>query len=316
MVRNEAAAELTANVRKEKRRSIARKAIGQSVIWLFLILMYVPIILLIVYSFDPGEVPTLGQWSSPPVGKEAWAFSDYFVHYVELFHDAEIGVALANTMIIAALSAAISTILGTMGAIGVFYSTKKWTKNVVENVTQIPVVNAEIVIALSLVVMFVFLGSYIFRTNIFSFWTLLIGHIILEVPFVYLSVKPKLIQMDPALYEAALDLGCTQAQALRKATFPEIMPGIASGFLLSITLSLDDFIVTAFTRGAGLLSGDKTIETLSTLVQAKIKKGPIPPAMRALTTFIFLLVLLVAIGITIHRNVQAKKALRARSAKR
>ena len=91
---------------------------------------------------------------------------------------------------------------------------------------------------------------------------------------------------------------------------PEILPGVASGFLLSITLSLDDFIVTAFTRGAGLLSGDKTIETLSTLVQAKIKKGPIPPAMRALTTLIFVLVLIVAILITVHRNMQAKKVAR------
>ena len=129
---------------------------------------------------------------------------------------------------------------------------------------------------------------------------------VLQIPFVYLSVKPKLQQMDPAMYEAALDLGCTPNQALFKTTVPEIMPGIASGFLLSITLSLDDFIVTAFTRGAGLLSGEKNIETLSTLVQAKIKKGPIPPEMRALTTLIFLLVLAAAITITIYRNVKAK----------
>lgn len=305
MVRNASA--MTENAVKEKRRSIITKVVGQSIIWLFLIAMYIPIILLIVYSFDPGSVPTLGQWSQAPEGTSFTA-EDYFKHYIELFHDEEIGAALGNTVIIAAISAGISTILGTLGAIGVFYSSKKWTKNLVENVTQIPVVNAEIVIALSLVVMFVFVGTYIFRTNMFSFWTLLIGHIILEVPFVYLSVKPKLIQMDPALYEAALDLGCTQAQALRKATFPEIFPGVASGFLLSITLSLDDFIVTAFTRGAGLLSGDKTIETLSTLVQAKIKKGPIPPAMRALTTFIFIFVLLVAVGITIYRNFEARKA--------
>jgi spermidine/putrescine transport system permease protein len=156
--------------------------------------------------------------------------------------------------------------------------------------------------------MFVFIGDYIFRGNsIFSFWTLLFGHIVLQVPFVYLSVKPKLQQMDPALYEAALDLGCTQRKALFKVVLPEIFPGVLSGFLLAITLSLDDFIVTAFTRGAGLLSGEKTIETLSTLVQAKIKKGPIPPAMRALTTIIFLVVLLIVIGITVYRNVSAKK---------
>jgi len=289
------AVKMTDNARKERRNAILTKVLGQSFIWIFLILMYVPILVLIASSFTDTEV--IGQWNG---------FS--FALYGRFFQDTEILVALGNTIILAIISAAIATILGTAGAIGAYYS-KKRARAVLENVTQIPVVNAEIVIALSLTVMFVFMGTYLFGGNsIFSFWTLLIGHVILAVPFVYLSVKPKLQQMDPALYEAALDLGCTQAQALWKATMPEIMPGIASGFLLSITLSLDDFIVTAFTRGAGLLSGAKTIETLSTLVQAKIKKGPIPPTMRPLSAFIFLLVLLIVIGMTVLRNVQAKKA--------
>jgi spermidine/putrescine transport system permease protein len=159
--------------------------------------------------------------------------------------------------------------------------------------------------------MFVFVGSYLFQgANVFSFWTLLAGHVILSLPFVYLSVKPKLQQMDPALYEAALDLGCTQRKALFKVVLPEIFPGVLSGFLLAITLSLDDFIVTAFTRGAGLLSGEKTIETLSTLVQAKIKKGPIPPAMRALTTILVLVVFLAVVLITIYQNRAHKKKTR------
>lgn len=287
---------LSANAKKEKRQHILHKSLGLSFIWIFLILMYVPVLVLIVSSFTNTKV--IGTWDG-----FSWQL------YADLFHDEEILTALGNTIIIAVVSATISTILGTCGAIGVFYSSKKWTRRLVENVTQIPVVNAEIVIALSLVVMFVFAGTYVFAgANLFSFWTLLIGHIILSLPFVYLNVKPKLIQMDPALYEAALDLGCTQSQALMKATMPEILPGIASGFLLSITLSLDDFIVTAFTRGSGLLSGDKTIETLSTLVQAKIKKGPVPPAMRALTTLIFVFVLLVVIVLTIYRNVKAKQA--------
>ena len=304
MVRKGSVALLSENARKERRNRILRKVLGQSIIWIFLILMYIPILFLVVFSFTDFEV--LGVWNG---------FS--FQLYVDLFNDPEILNALGNTVIIAVASAAIATLLGTCGAIGVFYSSKKWTRELVENVTQIPVVNAEIVIALSLVVLFVFVGSYIFGgATLFSFWTLLIGHIVLELPFVYLSVKPKLIQMDPALYEAALDLGCTQSQALFKVTMPEIIPGIASGFLLSITLSLDDFIVTAFTRGAGLLSGDKTIETLSTLVQAKIKKGPIPPAMRALTTLIFALVLVIVIVITIYRNAQAKKTHAARRSDR
>ena len=114
--------------------------------------------------------------------------------------------------------------------------------------------------------------------------------------------------MDPHLYEAALDLGCSPRRALTKVVVPQIMPGILSGFLLSVTLSLDDFIVTAFTRGPGLLSGNKNIETLSTLIQAKLKKGAIPPEMRPLTLIIFLVVLAIAIGITLFRNKEANKA--------
>jgi spermidine/putrescine transport system permease protein len=279
----------------EKTKNVLEKTFAQCFIWIILILMYIPIMVLIAYSFS----------NTTNVGTNYGDFT--FDLYSRLFQNQEIMAALGNTIIIALISSVISVVLGTAGAIGTYYS-KRRVREVIENVTQIPVVNAEIVIAMSLTVLFVFVGNYIFAGNsIFSFWTLLIGHVILSLPFVYLSVKPKLQQMDPALYEAALDLGCTQRQALNKAVLPEIMPGIASGFLLSITLSLDDFIVTAFTRGAGLLSGDKTIETLSTLVQAKIKKGPVPPEMRALTTLIFLLVLAIVIGMTVYQNVKAKQ---------
>ncbi len=287
---------LTANEKKLRRKATFHKIFGQSIIWIVLILMYIPILVLIAFSFSKNDNITLEG-----------DFHFTFELYRDLFLSSEIMTALGNTLILAVSSALIATILGTVGAIGAYYS-KKRTRNVIEHVTQIPVVNAEIVMALSLTVMFVFISSYIFRgASIFSFWTLLIGHVILGLPFVYLNVKPKLQQMDPALYEAALDLGCTQRQALWKATIPEILPGILSGFLLSITLSLDDFIVTAFTRGPGLLSGEKTIETLSTLVQAKIKKGPIPKEIRALTMIIFLIVLGIVIGTTIYRNVAAKK---------
>lgn len=291
---------LSENARREKRNRILTKTLGQCAIWLVLLLMYIPILVLIVFSFTTAA--NIGTW------EEGFSFD----LYPALFQSEEIMSALANTLIIASVSAVVSTILGTCGAIGAYYS-KKRARSVIENVTQIPVVNAEIVIALSLTVMFVFLGDYLFKgASVFSFWTLLAGHVVIEVPFVYLSVKPKLQQMDPALYEAALDLGCNQRQALWKATIPEITPGIASGLLLSFTLSLDDFIVTAFTRGAGLLSGDNEIQTLSTLVQSKIKKGPIPPEMRALTTIIFLVVLAIVIGVTIRRNLAAKSVKKRR----
>ncbi len=294
MVSKNTAKASTSNEKRLKRKQVIGKCVAQFVIWAVLILLYIPILTLIAYSFTTST--NIGTWMG---------FS--FRLYSDLFHDEEIMTALGNTLILALASSACSVVLGTAGAIGTFYSGKKM-RSVAESVTEIPVANAEIVIAMSLTVLFVFAGTYLFAgANIFSFWTLLIGHMILSLPFVYLSVKPKLQQMDPALYEAALDLGCTQRQALWKVTMPEILPGILSGFLLAIALSLDDFIVTAFTRGAGLLSGEKTIDTLSTLVQAKIKKGPIPPAMRALTTIIFVLVLLVVIGATIYQNVGGKR---------
>lgn len=271
---------------------MVKKIIGKSYIYLILLLMYLPVLVLIAFSFT--EATNVGEWTGLS-----------FNLYSRLFQDKQIMTALANTIIIAFISAAVSVLLGVSGAIGSFYSSKKMRK-AVDSVTQIPIVNAEIVMALSLTVMFVFLGNYIFKQNLFGFWTLLIGHVVLSLPFVYISVKPKLQQMDPSLYEAAIDLGATPKQALWKVIIPEIVPGIISGFLLAITLSLDDFIITAFTRGSGLLNGEGKIETLSTLVQAKIKKGPIPPEMRALTTIIFLLVFIGVITISISNYVKTK----------
>lgn len=277
---------------------MVKKILAYSYVYLILLLMYVPILVLIVFSFTNATY--IGEWSG---------FS--FQLYIDLFQDEEILVALGNTVIIALVSAAVSTLLGTVGAIGAYYSKRK-TRSAIETLNQIPVVNSEIVIALSLTVMFVFLGTYVFKESIFSFWTLLAGHVLLSTPFVYLNVKPRLVQMDPSYYEAALDLGCSPRTALRKVLIPQIIPGIVSGFLLAITLSLDDFIITSFTRGAGLLSGESSIETLSTLVQAKIKKGAIPSNMRPLTTIIFLVVLLAAILVTVVKNKQKKSISKRR----
>ena len=274
---------------------MVKKILGQCYIWLILILMYLPILVLIAFSFTKSV--NVGVWKG---------FS--FDLYSDLFRSKEILTALANTLIIAITSALVATILGTLGAIGAFYASKKFRK-AYEFVNQIPVVNAEIVMALSLAIMFAALPSLIFHVDLRSYWTLLIGHVVLGAPFVYINVKPKLQQMDPSLYEAAIDLGAKPRQALWKVTLPEILPGVFSGFLLAITLSLDDFVISQFTTGPGLLSaGDPKIVTLSILIQDKIKKGPIPPAMRALTTVIFLLVVLGVIGVTIFRHYQGKKA--------
>ena len=275
---------------------MVKKILAKSYIYLILLLMYLPILVLIVYSFSVRT--SIGDGYE--FGFDLWAN----LFDPEAKNAGEIWTALGNTLIIAIVSALVATILGTLGAIGAFYSGKK-TQKAIEVATQIPVSNPEIVMALSLVVMFVSLKVIGIE---FSFWTLLIGHVVLGLPFVYLSVKPKLIQMDPHLYEAALDLGCAPRQALFKVVVPQIMPGVLSGFLLSITLSLDDFIVTAFTRGPGLLSGSKSIETLSTLIQAKLKKGAIPPEMRPLTLIIFLVVLAIAILVSVKKANDAKKA--------
>ena len=255
--------------------------------------------MLIAFSFSTNDVVSFSG-----------DFNAGFDLYVNLFSNTKVAhdiwVAMANTLIIAVTSALVSVVLGTLGAIGTFYLKRRTSKKIVEVMTDIPIANAEIVIALSLTVMFVFLGTYIFHTHLFSFWTLLIGHVVLSIPFVYLSVKPKLQQMDPNLYEAALDLGATPSQGLRKVIIPQILPGVFSGFLLSITLSLDDYIVTEFTRGAGLLSGDAAIETLSTYIQTSLKKHTVPAELRPLTLIIFLTILGIVIGLSIYRNHQAK----------
>ena len=272
---------------------MVKKIIGQCYIWFILLLMYLPVLVLVAFSFTDSE--RVGIWQG---------FS--FDLYPRLFQSTEIMVALGNTVLIALISSLLATIIGTLGAVGSHYS-KKRMRETIELATQIPVVNAEIVVAFSLTVMFVFIGN-ILNAYLFSFWTLLIGHMCLSVPFVYINVKPKLQQMDPSLYEAALDLGCSPSQALGKVVLPEIIPGIFSGFLIAVTLSLDDFIVTAFTRGSGLLSGEKKIETLSTYIQAKIKRTAVPPEMRALTTLLFILVVIGVVGISIYRNYKARQA--------
>lgn len=278
---------------------MVKKIVGQCYIWLVLILMYLPVLVLIAFSFTTAE--RVGEW-------EGFSFD----LYPALFQNEAIMTALANTVLIALISASLATLIGSLGAVGAFYSRKKM-RNVIDVATQVPVVNAEIVVAFSLTVMFVFVGNII-NVYMFSFWTLLIGHMCLSIPFVYINVKPKLQQMDPSLYEAALDLGCSPTQALFKVIVPEILPGVFSGFLIAITLSLDDFVVTAFTRGAGLLSGEKKIETLSTYIQAKIKRTAVPPEMRALTTLLFLLVVIAVIGVSIYRNEKEKQKLKIRRA--
>ncbi len=264
---------------------MVKKILAQCYIYLILLLMYLPILILVVFSFTVSD--QVGVWTG---------FS--FQLYVDLFKNQDLMNAVGNTLLIALASAFVSTIIGTLGAIGTFYSSKR-TKKAVETLTQIPVVNAEIVIALSLAVLVVALSWK------FSFFTLLIGHVVLTVAFVYLNVKPKLIQMDPFAYEAALDLGAKPGYALYKVILPEILPGIFSGFMIAFTLSLDDFVITQYLK-------EPSFETISTYIQKIIAKHPIPAEVRALATLIFVIVLLVVVGNTVKNNRRAKQAQRRR----
>ena len=265
-----------------------KKVAARSYLGLILLLMYLPIIILMIYSFTDSL--RLGEWNK---------FT--FKLYGDLIRNTELMKATRNTVIIAVANATVSTILGTIGALGVFYSSKK-VKKVVEAATQLPVVNAEIVMALSLAVVFKSLNTS------YSFATLLIGHMVLTVAFVYLNVKPKLVQMDPNIYEAALDLGSTPSHALFKVVLPEILPGIFSGFLISMTLSLDDFVITQYLK-------EPSFETISTYIQKIVVKHPIPAEVRALSTIITVVVFAVVIGVTIYNNKQVTKSKRFKGAK-
>ncbi len=251
-------------------------------VYIVLFIMYAPILLLIVFSFTDTKL--VGSWDG---------FSLRL--YASLFRNTEIVTAAVNTFVVAFSSAAVSTILGTLGAIGIFYSGRR-SKAIMEGIGQIPIMNAEIVTALSLTILFVFCGIK------FNFLTLLVGHVVLTIPFVVLSVRPKLMQMDPNIYEAALDLGATPNKALMRVIMPEVVPGVISGFILSVTLSLDDYIITAFTR-------DTAYQTLSTYVYGVTsKKGTLPPSLRALTTVITLLALLVLLIANKRSKTKTKKS--------
>lgn len=258
-----------------KNKKKVKTGVSVAYLVLILLLIYAPILLLVVTSFSSARI----------IG-ESGSFS--LKWYAELFQSERVTGILLNTAVLAIIAASLSTILGTMGAIGVFYS-KKRTSAALQGINQIPVVNAEIVTALSLAILFAAIGLQ--RT----YFSLLIGHLVLCTPFVLISVIPKLKQMDNNLYEAALDLGASPTQALFKVVIPQISSGIVSGFMLSVTLSLDDYIVTSFTKPA-------TFDTLSTYVYNAVKnesKSDLP-LIRALSAIVFLLMIIVVIILVVR----------------
>lgn len=265
------------------------KKIGQIFyISLILIFIYAPIFTLVLYSFVDTPIVSISA-----------AFEKGFSInlYEKLFNDAALMKIVWDTLMLAVIVAVIATILGTLGAIGIFYSKGKLGKTV-SAASRIPVINAEIVTAVALVILFAFVFS-----ESRSYVAMVIGHLVITTPFVVLSVMPKLKQMDPNLYEAALDLGASPFKALMSVVLPEILSGILSGFMLSITLSLDDYIISAYTKPAGF-------DTISTYVygaMAKSNANSSLPALRALSAIIFVVIILVVVAKNIRTNVKEGK---------
>ncbi len=238
---------------------------------LVLIFLYVPMILLLVASFNTG--------------KDLAVFEGFTLsNYSDLFRDSFLLPLLYNSLILAVLSSICATILGTMASVGI-HSMGKRTKRVAMGLTNIPLTNPEIVTGVSMALLFVFAGTLLKHQYILGFGTLLIAHITFNLPYVILSVMPKLTQMDTHLTEAALDLGCTPRQAFFKVTIHEIMPGIISGALMAFTMSLDDFVISYFVYGPEFV-------TLPVEIYNYVKK-PLDPELYALFTLLFISIILV-----------------------
>ena len=234
---------------------------------LIFIFLYAPIATLIVLSFNASR--TRSKWGGFTL---KW--------YAELFENEAIMEALYNTLLIALLSAIFATLIGTIACISI-HQMRRRTRAIMIGITNIPMLNAEIVTGISLMLLFLTLGAK------FGILTILLSHITFSIPYVILSVMPRMKQLNPSVYEAAQDLGASPARAFFKVVLPELMPGISSGFLMAFTMSLDDFIITHFTKGPG-------VDTLSTKIYTEVKKG-IKPEMYALSTIIFVTVLILLI---------------------
>lgn len=237
---------------------------------LIFLFLFAPIAILLVFSFN--ETKSLSVFAGFSL---KW--------YQELFRDGATLTSLKNTLVLACSASAIATVMGTAAAVGIHKLRSRYIRAAMDTVTNIPMINPDIITGISLMLMFVFVGSRLGLSNSLSFWTMLLSHITFCLPYVILQVLPKLRQMDPSLPEAAMDLGCTPMQAFFKAVLPEIMPGVVTGMIMAFTLSLDDFVISYFTQGSGF-------QTLPIRIYSMTKKT-VTPKMYALATIIFFVIL-------------------------
>ena len=262
-------------------------------IFLFL---FAPIAILLIFSFN--ETKSLSVFSGFSL---KW--------YEELFRDGATLASVKNTLVLACFASAISTIMGTAAAVGIHKLRSRYIRAAMDTVTNIPMINPDIITGISLMLMFVFVGSRLGLSSSLSFWTMLLSHITFCLPYVILQVLPKLRQMDPSLPEAAMDLGCTPLQAFFRAVLPEILPGVVTGMIMAFTLSLDDFVISYFTQGSGF-------QTLPIRIYSMTKKT-VTPKMYALATIIFfvILALLLISNLTDEENRGSRAKKREVSAK-
>lgn len=237
---------------------------------IILIFLFAPIVILLVFSFNASK--SLSVFSG---------FSLYW--YKELFRDTDTLITVKNTLVLALSAAAISTVMGTAAAVGISRLRSRYLRAVMDGVTNIPMINPDIITGISLMLMFVFAGRIFGASTSLSFWTMLIAHVTFCLPYVILQVLPKLQQMDKSLPEAAMDLGCTPLRAFFKVEIPEILPGVITGLIMAFTLSLDDFVISYFTAGNGF-------QTLPIRIYSMTKKT-VTPKMYALATIIFFVIL-------------------------
>ena len=263
-----------------------KKTLGNILMGIVYFVLYLPLIVMVFFSFNSGRGTTVFKGFSLK-----W--------YAELFSNSDIMIPLRNTLLLAALAAVIATVIGTAAAVYIYYVKSKAWKNTLNTVTNIPMMNPDIVTGVSLMLLFVFVGRLIGAKNSLNFVTLLIAHITFNIPYVILNVLPKLNQTDPHLAEAAQDLGSTPTEAFFKVVLPSIMSGVASGFMMAFTLSLDDFVISYYTTGA-------TFQTLPLYVFNMVKK-PVRPHIYALYSLIFLLVLAVLLFTNISGMKDNKK---------
>ncbi|MBQ9400515.1 MAG: ABC transporter permease [Bacteroidales bacterium] len=263
-----------------------KKIIANAYIWLLLIVLYAPILFIVVFSFT--EAKSLGNWT----GFSLDLYKNLFTGSMQ--NSSGLISAVKNTLLIALVASAVATLLGTIAAIGI-YNLKGRKKQTMTFLNNIPIINPDIITGVSLFLLFVFLGISQ------GYLTVVLAHITFCTPYVVLNVMPKLQQMNPNIYEAALDLGATPSQALRKVLVPALRPGMISGFIMSFTMSLDDFAVTFFTRGTiGL-------DTLSTYIYTDARKGGLTPELKPLMSIIFLIILVVLLVINIRQSKNTAK---------